>query len=364
MANLRIPGPTPCRNEVRAACSKPMINYRGPQMALFMEGLLAKLKTFLSTERNPLLLTTSGTGGLEAAITNTLSPRDRVVGIDAGVFGKRFCSVAKSYGASVRVIDVQWGHCIEPEVLRGVLRQESNCRAVLLTHNETSTGILHPLKELSEVVREETDALILVDSVSGLGATPLLTDELHIDVVITASQKAWGAPPGLALLCLSERAWQANKSAEMPRFYFDLLRYKDSQERGSFPFTPALPILFALDVTLDFMIRETPEAIFSRHDQTARHVRQQVMSSGFSLFADERHASPTVTSIRIPDSVNEEDLVRILRDEHKTILARGQEKLQGSIIRLGHLGWFNKREIDNALGALLGTLSRMSPSSN
>ena len=272
--NLRIPGPTPCRDEVSKAVSRPMMNYRGPEMAELMEGLTSKLKRFLQTEYDVLLLTASGTAGLEAAIVNTLSPGDRVIGVDAGVFGKRFCAVAEAFGASVRVVDVEWGSALDPEVLRRVLREEKSCRAVLLTHNETSTGIAHPIEALSRTVRAESEALVLVDAVSSLGAMPLEMDALEIDVVISGSQKAWGVPPGMAILCLSPRAWDAAARAKMPRFYFELARYRDAQARGSFPFTPVLPIVYGLDVALDFMLRETPEGVFARLERIAAKARR------------------------------------------------------------------------------------------
>lgn len=336
-----------------------MMHYRGPEMAQLAAGLTAKLQRFLETEHDVLLVTASGTGGLEATVQNVLSPGDRVVGVDAGVFGKRFCLVAEAYGASVRRIDVEWGRALEPDVLRAVLREESSCRAVLLTHNETSTAIRHPIEQLSEVVHEESDALLCVDAVSSLGAMPLSMDALDIDVVISGSQKAWGVPPGMTILCWSARAWQACERAAIPRFYFDMRRYRDAQHSGSFPFTPSLPIIFGLDVALDFMLRETAEGVFERHRSIAQSVRSQVSSMGLELFADHRHPSPTVTAIRLPDDVDEPELIERLRTSHDTVYARGQEKLRGTVVRLGHLGWVQRPEIDAALEALRLSLAEL-----
>ena len=355
LPNLRIPGPTPCRDEVLEAVARPMMNYRGPEMAALVEGLIGKhgkLQRFLETEHDVILLTASGTGGLEAVIQNTLSPGDRVVGVDAGVFGKRFVSVARAFGASVRTIDVEWGRALEPDTLKNVLREERACRAVLLTHNETSTAIRHPIEELSKVVHRESDALLCVDGVSSLGAMPLPMDTLGIDIVISGSQKAWGVPPGMAILCLSPKAWDACEKAKMPRFYFDLNRYRDAQNRGSFPFTPSLPIVFGLDLALDFMLQETAEGVFARHARIAARARESVRGMGLELFADEDHPSPTVTAIRVPDAIDEPALVELLKTKHDTIYARGQEKLRGTIVRLGHLGWVQEPEIDDALDAL------------
>jgi aspartate aminotransferase-like enzyme len=352
LTNLRIPGPTPCRREVLEAVARPMMNYRGPEMAVLVEGLVGKLQRFLETEHDIVLLTASGTGGLEAVIQNVLSPGDRVVGVDAGVFGKRFIAVAEAFGASVRTIDVDWGRALEPDTLGRVLREERACRAVLLTHNETSTGVRHPIEELAEVVRSESDALLCVDGVSSLGAMPLPMDALGIDVVISGSQKAWGVPPGMAILCLSSRAWHACEQATMPRFYFDLRRYRAALSRGSFPFTPSLPIVFGLDVALDFMLRETAAGVFARHARIAARAREGIRNMGLELFSDEDHPSPTVTAIRVPDTIDEPALVELLVTKHDTVYARGQEKLRGGIVRLGHLGWVQESEIDAALDAL------------
>lgn len=359
MTNLRIPGPTPCRGEVLEAVARPMMNYRGPEMAVLVDGLMSKLQRFLQTERDIVLLTASGTAGLEAVIQNVLSPGDRVVGVDAGVFGKRFIAVADAFGASVRSIDVEWGRALEPDTLRRALREERACRAVLLTHNETSTGIRHPIEELAEVVRSESDALLCVDAVSSLGAMTLPMDRLGIDVVISGSQKAWGVPPGMAIVCLSSRAWDACEKATMPRFYFDLRRYREAHSRGSFPFTPALPIVFGLDTALDFMLRETAEGVFARHARIAARAREGIANMGLELFGDEAHASPTVTAIRVPDTLDEAALVEWLATQHDTIYARGQEKLRGSIVRLGHLGWVQEPEIDDALEALRLSLAEL-----
>lgn len=328
-------------------------------MAVLVERLVGKLQRFLETEHDIVLLTASGTGGLEAVIQNVLSPGNRVVGVDAGVFGKRFIAVAEAFGASVRTIDVEWGRALEPDTLRRALREERACRAVLLTHNETSTGIRHPIEELAEVVRSESDALLCVDGVSSLGAMPLAMDALGIDVVISGSQKAWGVPPGMAILCLSSRAWDACAKATMPRFYFDLRRYRAARGRGSFPFTPSLPIVFGLDVALDFMLRETAAGVFARHARIAARARESIANMGLELFSDEDHPSPTVTAIRVPDTIDEPALVELLATQHDTVYARGQEKLRGIIVRLGHLGWVQEPEIDAALDALRLSLEEL-----
>jgi len=355
--NLRIPGPTPCREEVLEAVARPMMNYRGPEMAELMKELTGNLKRFLDTSRDVLLVTASGTGGLEATMANTISSGDRVLGVNAGVFGRRFCDVAEAFGASLQTIEVEEGRALDPETLKHALHEEKNCRAVLLTHNETSTAVAHPIEDLCRVVREESDALVFVDAVSSLGAMPLPIDELGIDVVISGSQKAWGVPPGMVMLALSEKAWKATERATSPRFYFDLRRYRDAQARGSFPFTPALPVIYGLSVALGFMLRETSDGIFARHARIAEIAREGVRSLGLELFADLAHASSTVTAMKVPAGIDESALVALLHTRYDTVYARGQEGLRGKILRLGHLGWVQEPEIELALRALRRALA-------
>lgn len=355
--NLRIPGPTPLRDDVARAVGRPMINYRGPEMAELLRGIVAKLKRYLATEHDVLLLTSSGTGGLEAAVANTLSPGDRVVAVSAGVFGERFCRIAETFGADVRRLDVEWGRAADPEDLRRLIRRTPDARAVLVTHNETSTGIAHPLEEMAAVVREETEALLLVDGVSSLGAMPLPMGAWAVDLVVTGSQKAWGVPPGMAFLFASPRVWEASKHAKMPRFFFDLERYREAHARGTFPFTPALPVVYALDVALDRLLEETPEGVFRRHADVAARARAGLAGMGFPLFGDEAHASPTVTAVRVPGGIDEAALVELLRTRYRTVLARGQERLKGRIVRLGHLGWVSIEDVTSALAAVRDALA-------
>jgi aspartate aminotransferase-like enzyme len=349
--NLRIPGPTPCPPEVLEAAARPMMNYRGPEMKEIVSGLYGKLARYLETSCEPLLLTTSGTGALEAAITNLASPGDRVLGVSAGVFGERFCAIAEAHRAEVRRLSVEWGKAADPDALRAALRKEKPA-LVLLTQNETSTGIAHPLEDLCRVVRAETDALLVVDAISSLGAMPLPMEDWGVDLVVTGSQKAWGVPPGMAMLFLGRRAIDALDRAKMPRFYFDLRRYRKARDQGNFPFTPAISILFALDVALGLMLRETAKEVHARHQRVAEACRSAARRLGLSLYADERFFSPTVTAIRLPGGADEPALISLLRTKHRLVIARGQDRLQGQIVRVGHLGFVQTPEIEAAVAAL------------
>src|SRR5215211_3088593 len=221
--NLRIPGPTALPPTVREAGARQMINHRGPEFAAMLERILTGMKPFFGTTSDVAMLSCAGSGGLETAIVNTLSPGDQVLGVSIGSFGDRFAKIAGVYGADVTKLDAEWGYAAAADEVRERLRGMPDVKAVLLTHNETSTGVMNPIGELAAAVRaERPDALILVDSVSGLGAVPFEMDAWGVDVVVTGSQKAWMAAPGLAMLALSPRAWEAMETSTAPRFYLDL----------------------------------------------------------------------------------------------------------------------------------------------
>ena len=357
--NLRIPGPTPCPPEVLTAVGKQMVNHRGPEMAAMMKRVIEGLQHFLDTRHDVLLVSASGTGGLEAAVVNTLSPKDRVLGISIGAFGDRICKIAETYGASVRRLEFEWGTAASPDQVRQALREENGVRAVLVTHNETSTGVTNPLGEICEVIKSESDALILVDGISSAGSIPLPVDEWGIDVLVSGSQKGWAVPPGLAILAVGPRAWQAAEQATMPRFYFDLPAHRKSAEIGQTPWTPTLPVIFGLDVSLELMKKEGKEAIFARHARIAGHTRERVKALGLKLFADERFASNTVTSVKVPEGVDGKELTKTLREKYDTVLGGGQRSLAGLIFRLGHLGWVKEEDLDRAIDALAEALPQL-----
>ncbi len=350
--NLRIPGPTGLPPTVRAAGARQMINHRGPEFASMLERILSGMKPYFGTSSDIAMITTAGTGGLEAAIVNTLSPGDRVLGISIGSFGDRFAKIAQIYGAEVTTIEVEWGQAADPEVLRAELDRSPGYKAVLLTHNETSTSVMNPIEELAAVIREHApDALILVDSVSGLGAVPFDMDGWGVDVVVTGSQKAWMAAPGLAMIAASPRAWKAMETATMPRLYLDLLAHRESHAGGQTPFTPAIAVVYQVDEGLRLMTEEGAEHVFARHEACAAATRAGLAALGFDLFADPRYASRTVTAATVPGGVDWKSFNRAVK-ARGVVLAGGQGKLTGKIFRLGHLGSVTVEEILGAMSAL------------
>jgi len=351
MEELRIPGPTPCPPEVLEAMARQMINHRGEEFAKILNGITNKLRQLFQTKNDVLLLTGSGTGGLEAAIVNTLSPGDKVLSVSIGVFGDRFATIARQFGAEVTSYSVEWGKAAEPDAIRQALKDEPEIKAVLVTHNETSTGVTNDLASISSVVKE-FDKLLLVDAISSLGSIDLPVDEWHCDVVVTGSQKGWMVPPGLAMVSVSPEAWQAHDNAGMPRLYWDFAQAKRYLERGQTPWTPAVSLVFALAVSLDMMLKEGLPNIIARHARVGRTARQGAKSLGLPLFAEEGYASNTVTAVSSANGLDTKKLLQILREEHQIVLGGGQQKLDGKIFRIGHLGWVTENDIETVISAL------------
>ena len=346
--NLRIPGPTSLPPSVREAGGRQMINHRGPEFAAMLGRIQAGMKPYFGTASDIAIVSSAGTGGLEAAVVNVMSPGDRVLGVSIGSFGDRFAKIAETYGANVDRVSAEWGWAADPDELRERL-PAGDYRAVLLTHNETSTGVMNPIRELAAAIRETApEALILVDSVSGLGAVPFEMDAWGVDLVVTGSQKAWMAAPGLAMIAASERGWAAMETARMPRFYFDLRKHLESARSGETPWTPAIAVVFQVDEGLKLMEAEGAEAIFARHEACAAATRAGLEALGFELFADPAHRSRTVTAARIPDGLDWKALNGEIK-RRGLILAGGQGKLTGQIFRVGHLGSVT---VDEILGAI------------
>ena len=354
---LRIPGPTPCPPQALEAMGRQMINHRGGEFGKILNSITGKLKQAFQTKGDVFVLTASGTGGLEAAIVNTLSPGDKVLSLANGAFGERFADIAEQYGAEVIRLDFQWGKSVDLDAIEEALKADGNIKAVLATHNETSTGMTNDLKKISTVVKK-FDKLLLVDAISSLGCINLPTDEWNCDIVVTASQKGWMVPPGLAMISVSERAWQAHSEARMPRYYLDFSKAKDFLQKGQTPWTPAISIFYALDLTLDLMLSEGLDNIFTRHARVAQTARNGVKSLGLSLFPDEKYASNTVTAVNAADKIDVSQLIQMLREEYEVIIAGGQQKLSGKIFRIGHLGLVYEDDIRLVLEAIRKALPK------
>ena len=357
--NLRIPGPIPVPDDILETMSEPMINHRGPEFKELLFRTTDRLKQVFETSGDLYILTSSGTGAMEAAVVNTLSTGDKVLCVTVGVFGDRFGEIAGAFGADVVTLRFPLGAGADPDEVRQTLHANPDVKAVLVTHNETSTGVTVDLEAIAGVVKGEFDKLLLVDGISSVCSLPLRTDAWGCDVVATASQKGWMLPPGLAFINFSERAWQAHAEARMPRFYFDASAYKRYYEIGQPPYTPSVSVMFALDLALDKILTEGMGSVFERHATIGQMTRDGVKQLGLSLFPDESVASNTVTAVRVPESVDARRLLALMQDERGVELSGGQESLSGRIFRIGHMGYCTPDDIQDVLDSLEAVLPRV-----
>jgi aspartate aminotransferase-like enzyme len=355
---LRIPGPTPLPERVVRSMNRPMIDHRGPEFAAILSEVTAGAKRVFKTRNDLLLLTCSGTGGLESAVANLVSPGDEVVVALCGNFGERFAALAAAYGADVVRLEFEWGKPVDPDDLGLVLQRHPRAQVVLLTHNETSTGITNPLRELAHVARS-AERTVVVDGVSSISSIDIETDAWGIDVAVSGSQKGWMAPPGLALVSIGERAWAQQAKARSPRFYFDWKEAKSWAEKGMTPFTPAVPVAFALQEGLRMLEEEGFEHVYERHARLARATQAGLVALGFHLFAAEGYRSHTVTSALPPSGLDVNALRKLLDSKYGVVIAGGQGKMSGKMIRVGHLGAVAEGDMVQVIWALEQALEEL-----
>ncbi|MEA2652561.1 MAG: hypothetical protein QOI85_2282 [Chloroflexota bacterium] len=354
--NLRTPGPTPIPPAVREAQAQQMIDHRGTEFAELLRETSDGLAELIGTEGEVLLLTGSGSGALEAAVVNTLSPGDRVLVVTIGSFGDRFAQIAAAFGADVERFEVEWGSAADPAALREHLASREQYRAVLITHNETSTGVANPMRELAEVVRAAPgEPLLLVDGISGLGAMPFEMDAWGVDVVVSASQKAWMASPGIAIAAVGERARVAGETARMPRFYWDFAEARSWAGKGQTPWTPAIAVLYGLRIGVQRLREEGRERTWARHAAIASAVVAGMESLRLRPVAPEAHRSATVTAAWLPDGVEWGPFNAAMRAKG-LVIAGGQGKWAGRILRFGHMGDVGIEEMAEALEIMGSTL--------
>jgi serine---pyruvate transaminase len=348
---LLTPGPTPVPPEVLAELAKPVLHHRERDYREIYQRCLARLREVYRTEHEVLMFTASGTGAFESAVANLTSPGDRQLVLSAGNFGERWAGMAKAFGADLVHTKLEWGDTPEPEDLRSALQQAGDVSVVYLTHSETSTGVVCDVQALTAVAKE-AGALVVVDAVSSLGAVPLEPDAWGIDVVVSGSQKALMCPPGVAFASVSPAALDASARSTAPRYVMDWERTRKAQAKLDAPFTPAIPIVRALDVALGLLLAEGLEAAFDRHARLGRACREGAKAMGLDLFSPDEERSAVVTAIRSPDGVDGTHVVEELRDRFGITIANGQGELKGKIFRIGHIGWFDVFDITTALAAV------------
>lgn len=356
---LMIPGPTPVPEQVLLAMAKHPMGHRSGDFSQIMAEVTEGLKWLHQTQNDVLILAASGTGAMEAGIINFLSPGDRVLVGCNGKFGDRWAELATAFGLQVDKISAEWGQPLNPDDFRAALEADTSktIKAVIITHSETSTGVINDLEAINRHVKAH-GALIIADTVTSLGATNVPVDEWGLDVVGSGSQKGYMMPPGLGFVSVSPKAWEAYKTAKLPRFYLDLGKYRKDAAKNTTPFTPPVNLFFGLQAALTMMKAEGLEAIFARHQRLLAATQAGVKALGLPLFAPEGSASPAITAV-MPDKVDAEKIRSVMKKRFDIALAGGQDHLKGKIFRIGHLGFVCDRDILTAFAALEGTLQEL-----
>ncbi|MBE9062766.1 alanine--glyoxylate aminotransferase family protein [cf. Phormidesmis sp. LEGE 11477] len=357
---LMIPGPTPVPEKVLLAMAKHPIGHRSGEFSQIIAETNANLKWLFQTKNHVLALAASGTGTVEAAIINFLSAGDRVLVGSNGKFGERWVQIANAYGLDVQAIKADWGTPLNPDDFAKELKADSDkkIKAVIITHSETSTGVLNDLEAINKLVKDHGEALIIVDAVTSLGSYNIPVDEWGIDVIASGSQKGFMLPPGLGFVTVSDQAWTAYESATLPKFYLDLGKYRKSADKDSTPFTPPVNLYFGMKVALEMMKAEGLDSIFARHARHREAARAAMKALGLPLFAPDTHASPAVTSV-VPDGLDAEKIRSVMKNRFDIALAGGQDHMKGKMFRMGHLGFVSDRDILCAVSALEATLAEL-----
>ncbi len=353
---LMIPGPTPVPERVLQAMAKHPMGHRSADFSAIFGEVTENLKWLHQTQNDLLILAASGTGVMEAGIINFLSPGDKVIVGSNGKFGERWAEVTDAYGLNTQRITSDWGKPLDPELIRIALEADTNkeIKAVIVTHSETSTGVINDLETINKHVKAH-GALIIVDTVTSLGACSVPVDAWGLDVVASGSQKGYMIPPGLGFVTVSAKAWEAYKTAKLPRFYFDLGKYRKDAAKNTTPFTPAINLIFAMQASLQLMKEEGLDNIFARHDRHSRATRAAMKAMSLPLYAPDDHSSPAITAV-MPTSVDAEKVRSVMKKKFDIVLAGGQDALKGKIFRIGHLGFVSDRDILTAIAALEATL--------
>jgi aspartate aminotransferase-like enzyme len=349
--HLLAPGPTPVPPEVLLAMASPIIHHRTPQFSEIFRDAAQGSKRLFGTEQPVMMIAATGTGGMESALTNTLSPGDAVIVVDGGKFGERWSEISETFGLRVTTVKVEWGSAVDPAAVKQALEDTPDAKAVLVQASETSTTVLHPVAELAALTRDR-DCLLIVDGITSVGVVDMPMDATGIDVLITGSQKALMLPPGLALVSLSEKAWRFNESAGMPRYYFDLAKERKNLGNDTSAYTPAVSMIFGLRAVYDLVESSGGfPAVYHRHRVLAEATRAGIEAIGLRLLAPDA-PSPAATGFWLPDGVDGGKIGKHLRDTMGVTVAGGQGHLKGKILRLAHIGYADTFDVIVGLSAI------------
>lgn len=355
---LLTPGPTPLPPQVIEALSRPMIHHRTPQFQAILKEAEDGLKYVFNTNNDVFIFASSGTGVMEAAVANLLSPGDTAMVIEGGKFGQRWTEICQAYGVNCDSIKVEWGRAVDPQEIRSrIENRESKIKAVFATLCETSTGVVNDVEAIGKILKE-SDAVLVVDAISGLGAIPMFSDGWFLDVVVSGSQKGLMLPPGLGFISVSPKAWNLINQSKCPKYYFDLKSAKKSLDKTDTPFTPAISLIVALNEALKMIKAQGLENILLRYKRMAQATQAAAKALGLELFAPQA-ASDAVTSIKVPSDIDGQKLVKTMRDTYGVTIAGGQAEFKGKIIRIAHMGYIGEPDIILAIACLEKVLFQM-----
>jgi len=355
---LLTPGPTPLPPEICESLSRPIIHHRTPQFQAILKEAHEGLRYVFQTRNEVFILASSGTGGMESAVINFLSPGDTVISVDAGKFGERWAEICKAYGVNCETIKVEWGKAVDPKDIEAKLKAgQGKVKAVFTTLCETSTGVATDIKAIGEVVRS-SGAILVVDAISGLGAIDLQSDAWNCDVVVSGSQKGLMLPPGLGFISVSAKAWALAETSRCPKYYFNLKAARKAYASTDTPWTPAIGLVIALNEGIRMMKAEGLEKIFAWHHKMAEAVRTAVQALGLELFAPHAY-SDVVTAVKVPAGIDGEKLVKTMRDTYGVTIAGGQSEMKGKIFRFAHMGYIGEFDIITGISCLEKVLAQM-----
>ncbi len=355
---LLTPGPTPLPPEICESLSRPIIHHRTPQFQAILKEAHEGLKYIFQTKNEVFVLASSGTGGMEAAVINFFSPGDTVIIVEAGKFGERWTEICRAYGINCEVLRVEWGKAVNPKDIQDKLKSAGGkIKGVFTTLCETSTGVASDIKSIGAVVKA-TEAILIVDAISGLGAIDLRSDEWNCDVVVSGSQKGLMLPPGLGFIMVGEKAWKLGETSKCPKYYFDLKAAKKAYASTDTPWTPAIGLVIALNEAIKMMKAESLSKIFAWHCKMATAVRAAVKALGLELFAPNA-SSDVVTAVKVPVGIDGEKLVKVMRDTHGVTIAGGQAEMKGKIFRFAHMGYIGEFDIITGISCLEKVLWQM-----
>ena len=357
---LMIPGPTRVAPRVLKAMSENIVNHRSAIFGKFLTETSEMISNIFQTNNKSYILTGSGTAAMEAAIVNILEPGDKILNVFGGKFGERFSNIVEAFGGESKRIEVEWGKAANPDDIKEALEEDESIKAVTVVHNETSTGVANPIKEIGKIL-DDYDALYIVDTVSSLGGAEVDVDGYNIDICVTGSQKCLAAPPGLAAITLSDDAWNVIDNTDSRCYYLDLKKYRktSSLEPPETPYTPAVSLVYALHEALKVVEEEGLKNRIRRHELAAEATRNAIKALGLELFPDERVSSTTVTAVKLPEGVTDAELRGTMRNKYHVELAGGQDHLKGKIFRIGHMGNITHRELITTFSALEMTLREL-----